>query len=381
MTRAEPHPRKLRVLVVGQGAPTTGGIPSFLARIVADPWLRERAEVAYLNTHPRGVKRPGALHPSNLFLVVKHARQVRRRARGSDVVHLNLAATPTLPLLRALALAAAARLGGSAVVLHAHTGQVEECVRRPVFRWLLRLVPRVTDRFVVVSETARLAVERLGLPAVQLDNAVDPGAFETGPKEMDPPLLAFTGTVCERKGLIDLRDALLRLRDEEGGPLPVRVVIVGDGAQEGPGAFERVRDAFARSGLHEVEFLGARPEADVRAVLARAAIFCLPSHWEGFPLSLLEAMAAETAVIATTVGAIPRMLDEGRAGVLVAPHDPLALAAAIRRLSEVADERGRLAHAARARVEREYAWERMVRSLYEVYRGAATARATTTRTR
>ncbi len=355
----------IRILVVGHGPPTRGGIPSFVTRITGDRWLRERCSIEYLNTAPRTEKRPGAFTGSNVGMTFAHAWAVFRRARRSDLVHLNLAATPTLPLIRAIVLTAAGRMGGARVILHAHTGMIEGCVRGRAFRSLLRLELRLAASMVVVSRAAEEAATPLG-KVVYLPNGVDPAAFATGPKDGDPALLLFVGTVAERKGLIDLRDALAAIRSE-GSPARLRTVIVGDGEQEGPGAFDRIREAFASSGLSDVEFTGALDHGRTAGLLARADIFCLPSHSEGFPLSVLEAMASEAAVVATAVGDVPAMLGEGEAGVVVPAMDPTALGTAIDRLAADADGRRRLGAAARLRVEREYSQQRLVERLLALY--------------
>ena len=175
------------------------------------------------------------------------------------------------------------------------------------------------------------------------------------------------GTVCERKGLLDLLRALEIVRESNNGLLPCRVVIIGDARQEGPGVFERVRDAYSASGLDSVEFLGRIERAEVADVLARSSIFCLPSHWEAFPISLLEAMAAETAVVATAVGEIPRILDDGTAGRLVPAHDPDALAKAIGGLLERPEARLGSARAARSRVVASFSLSRNVREIFQLY--------------
>ena len=64
----------------------------------------------------------------------------------------------------------------------------------------------------------------------------------------------------------------------------LEVTIVGDGVQEGPGSFEAIRGAYARAGLRHVRFAGSLSHARTSELLARADIFCLPSHSEGFPL-------------------------------------------------------------------------------------------------
>jgi glycosyltransferase involved in cell wall biosynthesis len=361
---------RISVVVVGHGPPTSGGIPSFVMRITQDAWLAKHCAIDYLNTAPRAEKRPGAFTGSNVGLTFAHAWKVFHRARRTDIVHLNLAATPTLPLIRAFVLTAAARLAGARVILHAHTGLIEDCVRNGVFRSLLRLELRVAATMIVVSRAAESAARPFGR-VNYLANGVDPAAFSTGPKDGDPALVLFVGTIAERKGLIDLRDALIAMRSG-GSPARLRVVIVGDGAQEGPGAFERVRRAYASAGLADVEFTGALGHDRIAELLARTDIFCIPSHSEGFPLSILEAMASEAALVATAVGDVPAMLGGGEAGVVVPIMDPDALSGALDRLARDRGERRRLGAAARRRVELEYSQQRLVERLFALYTSVAT---------
>jgi glycosyltransferase involved in cell wall biosynthesis len=356
----------LRVLLVGMGPPSRGGIPTYLDMLLGDPWLKDRVRFEFLNTTPPTQKRPGAASAANARLAVAHAWQVFRRARrgGVSTVHLNLSPAPVLPLIRALLLAVAGRMAGARVVLHAHTGRLPEAVAGRAYRVVLRATLRVVSVLVVVSEEARVAAARCGPGVVRLENGIDAEPFRTGPKD-DPALVAFVGTVCERKGLIDLRDALLAL--SRRATVQFHVAVVGDGSQEGPGAFERVVAAFGD--LDGVEFTGALPAEEVREILARASVFCLPSHWEGFPLSLLEAMAAGTAPIASRVGDIPLMLDEGRAGILVPPKDAPALAQALDMVLSDPVLRARLGRAARERVTAEFGRRRLVQALYGLYLG------------
>lgn len=355
-----------KVLIVGQGPPTLGGISTFITNLIGNDWLAHQADLELLNTTPSGIKRPGKLRVSNLRLTATHASLVFRRARATSVVHLNVAPTPLLPLFRALTLCAAARAAGAKVLLHAHSGRLPECVQSPLYRLALRLSCALIDTFIVVSREAYEAIDRLGCNVLHLDNGIDVERFLTGPKDRDPPLMTFLGTICERKGLLDLRDALVSLRGDQRS-LPMRVELVGDDRQEGPGAMERMTAAYADQ-LHEVEFLGAVSSDQVVKVLARTSIFCLPSHWEGSPLSLLEAMAAGSAIVATGVGDIPAILDEGRCGMIVEPHDSHALAGAIKRLIDDPDLRQQLGAAARARVRDEYGLQQTTRALAELYR-------------
>jgi glycosyltransferase involved in cell wall biosynthesis len=357
-----------RVLLVGQGEPAKGGIPSFIRSLLDAPDLRSTARLSYLNT-TRDPTRPGGATLDNLRWTVQDLRRVHDAARGVDVVHLNLAPAPLLPLLRAIALAAAARSAGARALVHAHSGRLHVAARARSYRLLLGALVRVSDAIVVVSADGAATIRAAGGRPTLLPNAVDASSFVHTGHDDPRTVITFVGTVCERKGLDDLRRALLRLVEvDAAGPDRTRIVIVGDGRQEGPGVFERVRDAYERSGLGWVEFTGALPPEEVRRVLTSSDVFCLPSHWEGLPLSLLEAMASGTAVVASNVGDIPDALAGGDAGILVPVKDVEALAGALGLLLREPATRARLARAARDRIESSFDRPTMTERLAALYR-------------
>ena len=356
----------VRVLIVGQGPPTTGGIPTFVTGLVNDGTLQDNFDLDYLNTTPQGTKRPGSFSFSNFTLLARHAIDVFKKGRRADVVHLNLAPAPLLPMLRAIVLTCAAKLARARVILHAHTGRMHIAAESGLYRFAMRVALRLVDEMIVVSERAVEATKTVGRTATYLPNGIDVDSIQTGPKQKEPPSLVFVGTVCERKGLLDLRAALSGLQEKDGS-LPLDVKILGDARQEGPGVFERVVDDYRTHGLQEVEFAGSVDRAEVLATLGRSDIFCLPSHWEGFPLSLLEGMAASCAVVATDVGDIAEMLDGGRAGVVVPLKDPGALQKTLEELVADGDRREELGAAARQRVETHYSQSRMVSELSGLY--------------
>ena len=351
------------VLVVGQAS--AGGIGVFIHQLIDDPWLQQHARLKLFDSTIPGWIHPGAPSVANARLALHQAWNVYRLGRSVQVVHLNVAAAPSLPLLRALTLTVVSKLSGARVILHTHGGFIQHAAARRPYRTLLRLAVRAADVFVVNSRTNQAAVTRLGGSAMWIGNGTDPTPFRVGPRDEDPPVITFVGTVCARKGLIDLRDALRSLWPR--GPLPVRVLIAGDGKQEGPGAFELVKRSFEDAGLAEAQFLGKIGRPQIIDLLARTTLFCLPSHWESFPLAVLEAMAAGVPVVATEVGDTPYILDNGRAGTLVPPHDVSALAGAIQRLLAHPDERERLAEAGRDRVRTEFGADRVVGSIYRLY--------------
>ena len=119
--------------------------------------------------------------------------------------------------------------------------------------------------------------------------------------------------------------------------------LVGDGPLR-----VKVKKKVEAKGLKEkVRFLGLRD--DIPDLLAEASILVLPSDWEGVPLTVLEAMAAGKPVVATAVGGVPELVDEGKTGFLVPPQAPDALAGAILRLARDPELRKRMGEVARKR--------------------------------
>ena len=122
-----------------------------------------------------------------------------------------------------------------------------------------------------------------------------------------------------------------------------------------------------------MRLLGRLPHAEIAALYGRFDIFVLPTHREGFPVSVLEAMAASLPVVATPVGAIPDAVREGREGYLVPVGDALSLEKRLRQLVESPEARRKMGTAARERVERHFCVEVVVAELEALYRSLLAA--------
>ena len=139
------------------------------------------------------------------------------------------------------------------------------------------------------------------------------------------------------------------------------LLVVGDGE-------ERAR--LERLAGDRVRFLGAQPREQVLRVLRAADVAVLSSRWENFPHVLVEALAVGTPVVATAVGGVPEIVEDGVNGLLVPAEDPEALAAALRRVLEEPGLRDRLAAATAGSVER-FAPERVYGRLERILLDAA----------
>jgi glycosyltransferase involved in cell wall biosynthesis len=144
--------------------------------------------------------------------------------------------------------------------------------------------------------------------------------------------------------------------------------LIGDGPLE-----REVREVAARGGIAErVRLLGYQAEPAI--ALARAQIFVLSSRSEGFPRSILEAMRAGLAVVASNVGGVSEAVAEGATGLLVPAGNAEALSGALRKLIGDAAERKRMGHAARLTYEGRFGFERMLQKTVALYDAVARVR-------
>ena len=142
----------------------------------------------------------------------------------------------------------------------------------------------------------------------------------------------------------------------------------------GNGTVETARERAAALGLADrVEIPGWVDAATVSSLLATADIFVLPSHNEGLPVAILEAMGAGLPVVATPVGAIPELVIANENGILVPPGSASALAGALAALIRNPELRIRLGNSARHRVERHFRLEGTAERFVTLYRALASA--------
>jgi glycosyltransferase involved in cell wall biosynthesis len=182
------------------------------------------------------------------------------------------------------------------------------------------------------------------------------------------PYVLFAAMLHPRKNLAALRQAMVLLAVEG---FDHRLVVAGRPAVDGSDVTAIAHEAAAElPGVPgRVVFAGQPSDADLAALMAGAAAYCLPSLYEGFGLTVLEAMSCATPVVVSDRGALPEVV--GEAGLVVAPEAE-AIARALRTI--LADPRlaGTLAEAGRVRAS-QFRWERTAHGWLEVARAAARA--------
>lgn len=172
----------------------------------------------------------------------------------------------------------------------------------------------------------------------------------------------ITARLVAQKGHHDLIRAFALARAQS--PL-LRLVIAGDGPLR-----QELEEEVSRENLQDsVFFIGYR--RDIEDVLASFDVFVHPSLWEGFGLSILEAMACGLPIIATRVSAIPELV--GDAGLLVPPGEYAALCSALVQLAHNFDLRQELGMKARSRYEQFFSADRMVQKTVALYHALLTS--------
>lgn len=248
-----------------------------------------------------------------------------------------------------------ARAGSHAkIVRHLHSRILEPRGLHPAY-----YSARGADVVVAVSRAVASQVAAGTARVIYAGVAVPPGAPpDTCLRTRAEIIIGTAGRLVELKGLKYLLSSAATLQREFPG---LRVEIAGSGPQR-----EKLEQTAARLGLSgQVSFLGWVD--DLGSVLPRWDAFVMPSLEEGFPIAALDAMAAGLPVVASSVGGVPELIEDGKTGWLVPPGDAQALVSRLRHL--LCDPEGRLSigAAAQARVRENFNLAQMTENFANLY--------------
>lgn len=247
---------------------------------------------------------------------------------------------------------------------------IESSRRMSLYTLLDKLFLKRFDAVVPVSTTVRALLLKAGLRRDRLfliENGINTNRFNSDASGKDFRSLFFAtpgfvigtvGRLTSEKGHAYMLKAAKRVLNEHKDCF---FMIVGDGALK-----KNLEDETAALGIADrTVFTGRR--SDIPEMLSVMDIFVLPSLTEGQPMALLEAMAAGKAIVATSVGDVPRILKNGEIGCIVAPENPDELADGI--LMYIKDRPKALKNAGQARAEafKKYSSARMAKQYLQVY--------------
>lgn len=357
----------LNVCLISPLPPPAGGIARWTQLVTEHLAHSPEARVSVIDTALRlrspqstsMVRRVSAGTLEAAWTLLRFARTVIR-ARP-DVVHVNVSGQ--FGLLRDLAIVRFAGLLGIPTVVHLRFGRVPELARRRTFEWkLLTRLFKAADRVIAIDSRTADALTS-ACPGVTVDLipncvAIEPPTSEIAERRSSKGVL-FVGWVLPSKGIEELLQAWATVRR------PAWTLRLVGGYDDDYLSDLRSRLPFTE----DIEVLGELEHPAVLDEFRTCAVFVLPSHTEGFPNVVVEAMATGAPVIATDVGAIPDML-EGGCGITVPARDATALVDALESVLSDTDFADRLGKAAKTRAESLFAVQPVVTRYIAAWRAA-----------
>ncbi len=346
-------------LAVYSDAATVGGAELAAGHLLAE--LDGAIDAAVIGVEPEvahviASRRPGTRvlgvprvrNKADLRASAAHARAVRHLR--PDILHVNLWSpwegqyAIVAGLLTSVPVVAVEHLGiGS-------TSALQRGLRRI-------LCSRLAAHVAVGARAARQVEELIGLPRGSVEtihNGIPDVPLTPAPRIGPGPIVGGVGRFSRQKGFDTLIAALPSLPD-------VTCVLVGDGPERGQ--LERLASELGVS--DRVVMTGWIDEP--RNHLASVDLVAQPSRYEGAPLAMIEAMLAERAIVASNVGSVPELVEDGRTGLLIPPDDPAALAAALSGLLSDRRLRTEMGKRARERALARFTAPAMARSYEALY--------------
>ena len=243
-------------------------------------------------------------------------------------------------------------------VIHFRFGRIPELAIKKNWEWkLLKKVVGLSNTAIVLDKLSYDTLRSYGFKNVEiLPNPIAQGvkAIVDNHSELDrvPNTVLFTGHVIKTKGVFELVEACNQIPG-------VKLRMVGH-------VDDDMKQKLLQSATCDLYIVGELPYEEVIKEMLKSDVFVLPTYTEGFPNVILESMAAGCAIVTTSVGAIPQMLeeeDDKHYGLVVKPRDIDSLVCGIRRLlidDELKEEcRKNVKVRVNERYSIEYVWDRM----------------------
>jgi len=300
-----------------------GGIATYYQSLLSSS-LPQKVDLYFVETssQKRTLSQTGKFSFSNLILAASDCLRFTKAAIKHRPQLTHIATAFGLSFAKHGVCVIVARLLGSRVLLHPHCGFAPLYTERPaLWKWFFRMIMRMTNGVITLSsEWNQLAAVVPGRPIYFSPNAIDLSEYQaiglknTKKNGHQGTLRAlYLGYLARSKGSFDLIEAAKMTTSRH---VPVTFDLVGE--EMVPGDEERLKKQIEECGLSEVVTMGAVATGPRKIdVLGNADIFVYPSYTEGMPIAVIEAMACGLPIVATRVGGLPDLVNDGINGLLV----------------------------------------------------------------
>ncbi|WP_313531255.1 glycosyltransferase family 4 protein [Sphingobacterium multivorum] len=352
-----------RILLVSPLPPPVGGIASWTVNILEffNTYSNLEYKLIHLNSSMRFRSITSVSIVSRIIFGVLNfifffGKFFSAIIKKPDVCHITSSAS--FGLYKDLILVIICRLFGSKSVIHYRFGRIPELEKLNNWEWkLLCLVNRLAYHIIVLDTNSLNILLNYGNNISLVANPVSPELMtfrEKNPKN-EQNIILFVGHVTIKKGVYELFKALKEIKPD------CMVHILGPFENELKQDLEEIYNPKGK-----VVFHGATKKDDVYKMMLNSKVLILPSYTEGFPNVVIEGMALGCSIIASSVGAIPEMLNEGR-GILVPPRNIPDLKESISALLDNHTERLKLSSKAEKFALENYSMESIIKKLEKIW--------------
>ncbi|MGH8778190.1 glycosyltransferase family 4 protein [Paraburkholderia sp.] len=355
----------IRVLHVGPGHGQRGGIASVLEELASFENLAREGGLSFSFFETHGF---GSLRHALRFLLRDIPRFALAAMRGIDIVHFHVSVRGSF--YRKWLLFLIARMNGKKTIFHLHAGNFRHFegesmkVVRQAISWFIRRADATVAVSTAIADELRALGANPGTLHIVGNTAYPAESISNRTMASDDcvvdPYIAFAGRLTKEKGLDDLLKAIAML-GAQGCFVRLRLAGSGDVAHWS----QVVREL----GIDDrVTFVGWLSGAEKLKFYRNAQVFCMPSHYESFGITTLEAMFSGVPVVGTRLGGFLDLVEEGVTGYLVEAHDCVALATRIRSLIETPTLAASMGKAALARASKNYSRNSIIALYIDCYR-------------
>lgn len=323
----------MKIALVSPLPPPYGGIANWSLIVNEYASRVDDVDLIQINTAPKKRGLDGRTLWDRVVVqglaMFSHKRQLKAAIKKEKIDVVHITTSGRLAIIRDILLLKVAKKRGVRSVYHIHFGRVPQMVQGATNEWkLMKKALLLSDQVIAIDKSTYNSIKEV-LPSVDacyLPNPFDLKRLEAEMEEFgaisEPKKeISYLGWVIKTKGIEELLEGWGEI---SGKYLDWSLRIVG------PYAKEYLQELRQRYPMGQVVFEGEKSHEDAMRIVASSSIFILPSYTEGFPNVILEAMALEKPIIATSVGAIPDMLDG--CGTVIPPQSSSAVSSSIEEL-------------------------------------------------